>query len=197
MIVENSRKYLDAPSSADAKALQTKGRDRKNSQDQSTGKGSTDYACHWCGSIEHWIEDCPHKPARMSQQAGTQSYGSQNQSSNVSNGNQPVKAQPKSQPQKKGEKGIGKGKNKGKDEVKRSVPKSKAKSRSRPAARALDWEDDEIMMITSMMIRIKNQILQRMPRVTSSMTRTGTKRNRKSQNNLRMKNKRLKLFLLK
>ena len=30
MIVENSRKYSDLSSSADAKALQTKGKDRKN-----------------------------------------------------------------------------------------------------------------------------------------------------------------------
>ena len=38
MIVENSRKYFYAPSSADAKALQTEAKDRKNLQDQSTGK---------------------------------------------------------------------------------------------------------------------------------------------------------------
>ena len=39
MFVENSRKYLDnSPSLPDAQALQFKGKDRKNSQGQSTGK---------------------------------------------------------------------------------------------------------------------------------------------------------------
>ena len=38
MIVENSRKYLDAPSSAYAKVLQTKGKDRKNRRIKVLGK---------------------------------------------------------------------------------------------------------------------------------------------------------------
>ena len=84
MIVENARKYLDVPSTVDAKALQPKGKDRRKPQEQNTGEGSTDYACHWCGSIEHWIKDCPYKPAQLGQQTGNQSYGSQNQSSDFS-----------------------------------------------------------------------------------------------------------------
>ena len=37
MIVENARRFLVAPSSADAKALQSRGRDRKKPQDQGAG----------------------------------------------------------------------------------------------------------------------------------------------------------------
>ena len=47
MLVENSRKYLDYPLPADAKSLQFTGEDRKSPQEQSTGKGSMDYACHF------------------------------------------------------------------------------------------------------------------------------------------------------
>ena len=92
MLVENSRKYLDYPSTVDAKALQPKGKDRRKPQEQNTGKGSVDYACHYCGSVDHWIKDCPNKPAQMGQPTGNQQYGSQNQSSNPVNKGQPAKA---------------------------------------------------------------------------------------------------------
>ena len=59
MIVENSRRFLDTPSSMDAKALPAKGRDQRKAQDQGANKGSTDYGCHGCGSSDHWIKDCP------------------------------------------------------------------------------------------------------------------------------------------
>ena len=119
MIVENARKYLDTPAAPDAKALRSKGKDRKKTQEQTTGKGSTEYACYYCGSTDHLIKDCPHKPAQT---------------------NQPVKTQPKVQQQKKPK---GKGKGRGKDETKRSVPKAKGKSKGRPAARAVDGEEEE------------------------------------------------------
>ena len=47
MIVENSRRFLDTPSSMDAKAVQAKGRYRNT--------GTTDYGCYGCGSSDHWI----------------------------------------------------------------------------------------------------------------------------------------------
>ena len=104
MIGENSRKYLDHPSTVDAKALLPKGKDRIKPQEQSTGKGSVDYACHYCGSVDHWIKDCPHKLAHVGQPTGNQQYGSQNQSSNPVNRGLPAKVQPRSQPNQKGDK---------------------------------------------------------------------------------------------
>ena len=96
-LVENSRKYLDHPSTVDAKALQPKGKDRRKPQEQSTGKGSVDYACHFCGSVDHWIKDCPNKPAQMGQSTGNQQYSSQSQSSSSGNKGQFTKSQPRPQ----------------------------------------------------------------------------------------------------
>ena len=127
MIVENARRCLDAPSSADAKALQAKGRDRRKAQDQGINKGSTDYVCHGCGSSDHWIKDCPWRQAQNTPQQGTQHYQNLAQPSNLPNKNQAGKVQPTAQPQKKGEKGKGKGNNKGKDVSRNLLQKGKRK----------------------------------------------------------------------
>ena len=92
MIIENARRFLDLPGGIDARALQ-KGKDRRKLQEQLTGKGAIEYACHYCGSVDHWIKDCP---ARIKDEGQKQVVG---------NRNQPMKVQQKGQPQKKGEKG--------------------------------------------------------------------------------------------
>ena len=76
MIVENARRFLDTPSSADAKALQSRGKDRKRPQDQGAAKNLPDdachlpdYACHGCGSKEHWIKACPYRQGVQQQGA--------------------------------------------------------------------------------------------------------------------------------
>ena len=58
MIIENARRFLDLPSGPDARAVQ-KGKDRRKGHDQMAGKGANEYACHYCGSTDHWIKHCP------------------------------------------------------------------------------------------------------------------------------------------
>ena len=91
MIIENARRFLDAPLGPDARAVQ-KGKDRRKGQEQMAGKGANDYACHYCGSPDHWIKDCP---ARIKDE---------NQKKLAGEKNQPARVQQKGQPQKKGEK---------------------------------------------------------------------------------------------
>ena len=101
MIVENSRRFLDTPSSMDAKALPAKGRDRTRAQDQAINKGSTDYGCYGCGSSDHWIKDCPWKQAQNTSQQGTQFCQNLAQPLNLSNKNHSGKPQPRTQSQRK------------------------------------------------------------------------------------------------
>ena len=98
MIVENARSFLDAPSSADAKALQSRGKDRKRPQDQAGTKNSADYACFGCGSKEHWFKDCPHRQA-IQQQATQQNQSPPQQSTFPYKNQSSSKAQPKAQAQ--------------------------------------------------------------------------------------------------
>ena len=124
MLVENSRKYLDYPSPADAKSLQFEGKDRRKPQEQSTGKGSVDYACHFCGSVDHWIKDCPNKPAQMGDSLQeVNNMARQDQSSSSGEKGQPAKAQPRPQSNQKGDKGKSKGKGKSKHDVKKRIGK--------------------------------------------------------------------------
>ena len=137
MIVENARSFVDAPSSADAKALPSRNKDRKKPYEQAAVKNQTDIACFGCGSKDHWFKDCPHR--QVIQQQVSQHYQNPPPQQNLPNKNQ-GKFQPKGQPQKKGDKGKGKGK-KGKDDAKNQAQKGKGKGRVRPGARAVDWDD--------------------------------------------------------
>ena len=139
MIVENARSFVDAPSAADAKALQSRNKDRKKPYEQAAVRNQTDFACFGCGSKDHWFKDCPHRQAIQQQVA--QQYQNQPQQQNLPNKNQ-GKVQPKAQPQKKGDKGKGKGK-KGKDDAKNQAQKGKGRARVRPGARAVDWDDNQ------------------------------------------------------
>ena len=132
MFVENSRKYLDySPSPADAKSLQFKGKDRKNRRNK-VQENPADYACHFCGSADHWIKDCPHKP--------TQFAGSQGQSSSSGNKGQSTRIQPRPQSGQKGDKGKGKGKSK--KDVKKKLGKTSLRIKYKPAARSLEGEEE-------------------------------------------------------
>ena len=104
MLLENSRKYLDAqPAVPSAGALQTKGREYFNSQKQPPGKSSSENTCYFCGSVDHWMKDCPHR--------STQPTSSKGQSSSSGGKGQPIKPKPKPVPAPKGNsKGKGRGK---------------------------------------------------------------------------------------
>ena len=161
MLVENSRKYLDYPPPADAKSLQFKGKDRKTPQEQSTGKGSADYACHFCGSVDHWIKDCPHKPTQMGQSTGSQQYGSQSQSSSSGNKGQSTKSQPRPQSSQKGDKGKGKGKGKNKHDGKKRIGKTPSRTRKNLPRELLT---EKRRMRVSMKKKTRNNILIRKKR---------------------------------
>ena len=96
-----------------------------------------------CGSADHWIKDCPHKPTQMGQSAGSQRYGSQSQSSSSGNKGQSTRSQPRPQSGQKGDKGRGKGKGKSKKDVKKMFGKTPSGTKNKPAARALDGEEED------------------------------------------------------
>ena len=143
MIVENSRRFLDTPSSTDAKALPAMEKPRIKAQDKGINKVSVDYACYGCGSSDHWIKDCPMKQAQNRLQQRTQFFQSRAQLPNWSNKTYSGKPPPRTQSQNKG-KGKGKGKNKGKEDSRNLFQKGKGKGNNkvRPAARAIEWEDN-------------------------------------------------------
>ena len=134
MIVDNARKFVDAPLNADVKAVQPKYPNRKRTYEQAAIRNQ-DYACYECGSQEHLVKDCPKKQGQLQQ------YQNQGQQQQYLPKN-PGKGLPKGQPQRKGDKGKGKGK-KGKDEAKNQTPKGKGRRRVRPRAKALEWDDDD------------------------------------------------------
>ena len=68
-----------------------------------------------------------------------QSVGSTGQSSNSGAKNQPVKYQPKPTT---GQKGKNKGKGRGKGDPKKKAPTSSAGGKNRPAARAIEGEEE-------------------------------------------------------
>ena len=142
MIVENSRRILDTPSPMDAKVLPAKGRYRTKAQDQASNKGSTDYGCYGCGSSDHWNKDCPWQQAQNTSQQGIQFSQNLAQSSNLSNKNFSGKQTSRTQSHRKGKGKQGKGNNKGKDVSRNLFQQGKGKGNIRPAARALDWEDN-------------------------------------------------------
>ena len=136
MIVENARSFLDVPLSADAKALQSRTKDRKKTFDQSALRNQGDCSRFGCGSEDHWFKDCPQKPV-VQRQVPQQNQGSSSQQSLPSKTQ--GKVQPRTLSQQKG-KGKGKGK-KVKDDARTRTQKGKGKGRFRPGANAVEWED--------------------------------------------------------
>ena len=55
MIVEHVRGFVDAASSADAKAIQQRSKERKKFSDQSASKNSGELECCGCGSKDHFL----------------------------------------------------------------------------------------------------------------------------------------------
>ena len=134
MLLEKSRKYLDVqPSMPAAGSVQTKGRENFYSQRQSTGKNSIENTCFFFGSADHWMKDCPRR--------SMQPAGSTGQSSNSGAKNQPVKYQPKPTT---GQKGKSKGKGRGKGDPKKKAPTFSSGGKNRPAARAIEGEEEEV-----------------------------------------------------
>ena len=56
MIVEHARGFVDASSSADAKAIQQRNKERKKISEQSASKNSGELECYGCGSKDHFFE---------------------------------------------------------------------------------------------------------------------------------------------
>ena len=133
MLLENSRKYLDVqPAAPLAGATQAKGKDYPNAQKQSSGRNFLPNTCFFCGSVYHWMKDCPHRVA--------QPAGSKGQSSSSGGKGQPVKPKPKSVPTPKG---SNKGKGKGKGDSKKKPPSYSSGQGIRPSAKECNGEEDE------------------------------------------------------
>ena len=148
MLLENSRKYLDVqPSTPAASSAQTKGRENFSSQRQATGKNSTENACFFCGSEDHWMKDCPHR--------STQSASSTGQSSSSGAKTQPVKYQPKPTT---GQKGKSKGKGKGKGDPKKKPGTSSSGGKTDPQLARLKVKRKKFPSMRQRIKRMKKKL---------------------------------------
>ena len=73
MIVEYARGFIDASSSAEAKTLQQRTKDRKRFPDQSGIRNPGEMECFGCGSKDHVLKACPKKQT-TSQQRDKREY---------------------------------------------------------------------------------------------------------------------------